>query len=133
MKMRQRQGLKPFHCVMLCTILLAGIGFGVARAELDGGTRDRTGQSPLPSGQLPTPTAATGSSFAAVNTGGDFAACEKGQVDVAAKATDFHGEEMIKRLILADLDRAKREQYEGDADKCLEALDHARKLIAGDY
>jgi hypothetical protein len=69
----------------------------------------------------------------AKDRGGDFEACGKGQVEVARKAADFHGEEMIRRLIAADLLRAKKEEAEGDADECLEALDHANKLIAGQY
>lgn len=70
---------------------------------------------------------------AAKDRGGDFEACGKGQVEVAQKAADFHGEERIRRLIAADILRAKKEEAEGDADECLEALDHANKLIAGQY
>ena len=69
----------------------------------------------------------------AENRGGDFQACTQGQVEVAKRAADFQGEEMIKKLIAADLRRARKEEAEGDADECLEALDHAKKLIAGDY
>ncbi len=69
----------------------------------------------------------------AKDRGGDFDACDKGQLEVAKKAEDFHGEHRIKQLIDADLVRAKREENEGDADECLEALDHANKLIAGKY
>lgn len=60
-------------------------------------------------------------------------ACTKGQADVARQAAGFHGEDRIKQLIDADLTRAQKEFDEGDADECLEALDHARKLIAGQY
>ncbi len=70
---------------------------------------------------------------AAKDTDADFAACDKGQVEVAAKASSFQGEARIKQLIDADLARAQREETEGDADECLEALDHAGKLIKGDY
>ena len=63
----------------------------------------------------------------------DDASCTKGQQEIAAKAADFHGETMIRQLIDADLTRAKREQAEGDADECLEALDHAGKLLRGEY
>lgn len=70
---------------------------------------------------------------AAKDKGGDFDACQKGQVEVAAKAASYQGNDKIRRLIQADLTRAGREEGEGDADECLEALDHARKLIAGQY
>ena len=69
----------------------------------------------------------------AKDRGGDFDACNKGQAEVARQAADFHGEARIKQLIDADLVRAQKELYEGDADECVEALDHARKLIAGQY
>ena len=39
----------------------------------------------------------------------------------------------MKRLIEADLSRARKEEAEGDADECIEAMDHANKLIAGQY
>lgn len=70
---------------------------------------------------------------AAKDRGGDFDACTKGQTEVARKAADFHGDDRIKRLIAADITRAKKEEAEGDADECIEALDHANKLIAGQY
>jgi hypothetical protein len=60
--------------------------------------------------------------------GADLDACVKGQTDVAKRVTDFHGESRIKQLIQADLDRAQREQAEGDADECNEAIDHANKI-----
>jgi hypothetical protein len=69
----------------------------------------------------------------AENNGGDFDACMKGQDEVARLAKDFRGEDRIRRLINADLTRAKKEEAEGDADECLEALEHARKLINGQY
>ncbi len=65
--------------------------------------------------------------------GGDFDACTKGQAEVAKQAAAFQGEDRIRQLIAADLTRAQKELYEGDADECVEALDHARKLIAGQY
>jgi hypothetical protein len=65
--------------------------------------------------------------------GGDFEACRKGQSEIAEKASNFHGEDRVRRLIEADLIRAKREEAEGDADECLEAIEHANKLIAGSY
>jgi len=64
---------------------------------------------------------------------GDCAGCEKGQTEAAKQAADFHGEARIKQLIDADLQRSEKELNEGDADECIEALDHARKLIAGQY
>lgn len=70
---------------------------------------------------------------AAKDKGGDFDACSKGQTEVARKVSDYQGEDRIKRLLQADLSRARREEAEGDADECLEALDHATKLIAGQY
>jgi hypothetical protein len=70
---------------------------------------------------------------AAKDRGGDIEACTKGQAELSRKAADFHGEAKIKRLIEADMTRAKREEGEGDADECIEALDHANKLIAGEY
>lgn len=70
---------------------------------------------------------------AAKDKGGDFDACTKGQVELARKAANFQGADRIKRLIQADLSRAAKEEAEGDADECLEALDHAAKLLAGQY
>ena len=69
----------------------------------------------------------------AAGAGGDLNSCAKGRVEVARQAADFHGEDRIKQLINADLTRAQKELNEGDADECIEALDHARKLIAGQY
>ena len=59
--------------------------------------------------------------------------CTTRQSELAKQAETFQGELMIKRLIAADLQRASREQAEGDAEECIEALDHAAKLLAGDY
>jgi len=69
----------------------------------------------------------------AASRGGDFDACNKGQVEVAKLSKEFHGEERIRLLIEADLKRARREENEGDADECIEALDHAKQLIEGKY
>jgi hypothetical protein len=70
---------------------------------------------------------------AAKDKGGDAEACIKGQEEVAAKLADYNGDDMIKRLIAADLKRAGKEQAEGDDDECVEAIQHAKKLLAGDY
>jgi hypothetical protein len=69
----------------------------------------------------------------AAGRGGDFDVCSERQVETAKKAAEFHGEERINRLIQADLLRAKKEEAEGDADECVEALDHAEKLLSGNY
>lgn len=62
----------------------------------------------------------------------DAAVCKTRQVETAQKAAGFQGDARIKRLIDADLRRASKEESEGDADECIEALDHAAKLLAGD-
>jgi hypothetical protein len=67
----------------------------------------------------------------AKDKGGDAAACTKGQADLAPRAAAYQGDAMTKRLIEADLVRARKEQFEGDADECVEALEHATKLLAG--
>jgi hypothetical protein len=69
----------------------------------------------------------------AANRGGDFEACAKRQLEIGQQAARFNGEPRITRLIQADLQRAKKEEAEGDADECLEALDHAAKLLRGEY
>ena len=61
----------------------------------------------------------------------DAADCTRRQVELAKQAAAFQGDTQIKRLIDADLQRARREQAEGDNDECVEALDHAAKLLAG--
>jgi len=56
--------------LLLSATLLASIGLaGVreARADMDDGKLDNTGQAPLPSGQFITPTFATGSTFTILN------------------------------------------------------------------
>ena len=58
--------------------------------------------------------------------------CKARQPELAQKAEAFKGDEKMKRLIEADLRRASREETEGDGDECVEALDHAAKLLAGD-
>ena len=62
----------------------------------------------------------------------DLATCSARRAEVSKRAATFHGDARIKRLIDADLKRAVQEQAEGDGDECIEALDHATKLLAGD-
>ena len=62
----------------------------------------------------------------------DAATCTARQAEIAKQAAAFNGDARTKRLIDADLKRALREQAEGDNDECIEALDHATKLLAGD-
>ena len=62
----------------------------------------------------------------------DLDACTKRHAELSKKAETFHGDAQIKRLIDADLRRSLQEQAEGDADECMEALDHAAKLLAGE-
>ncbi len=59
------------------------------------------------------------------------AACTTRHAELTKQAAGFNGDTMTKRLIEADLKRALKEQAEGDGDECLEALDHATKLLAG--
>ncbi len=61
----------------------------------------------------------------------DLAACSARGALVRQKAEKFDGDVRIKRLIDADLKRARAEAAEGDADECNEALDHATKLLSG--
>jgi hypothetical protein len=63
----------------------------------------------------------------------EFAACDARRAVVAKKAEAFVGTERIRRLIEADIRRAGQELAEGDADECTEALDHAEKLLSGNY
>ena len=58
--------------------------------------------------------------------------CQARQVEIAKKTDAFTGEPMMKKLIEADLRRATQELIEGDADECMEALDHATKLLNGE-
>ena len=62
----------------------------------------------------------------------ESAACTARHAEVSKQAATFNGDARTKRLIDADLKRALREQAEGDSDECIEALDHATKLLAGD-
>jgi hypothetical protein len=59
------------------------------------------------------------------------ATCQARQADVSSKVDQFSGDPMLKRVMQADLVRARRELIEGDADECMEALDHATKLLSG--
>ena len=59
------------------------------------------------------------------------ATCTTRHAELTRQAAGFNGDTRIKRLIDADLKRAMKEQAEGDGDECLEALDHATKLLAG--
>lgn len=59
----------------------------------------------------------------------DGAACQARQAQVATRVEAFKGDTMVRRIMLADLDRAERELAEGDPDECMEALDHTEKLL----
>ena len=61
----------------------------------------------------------------------DAATCTARIAELSRKAAEYKGPERMRRLIEADLIRASREQAEGDADECMEALDHAARLLAG--
>ena len=67
--MRENRGLNLFRRSLLGATVLAGVHCGLARADIDDGTLDNTGQLPLPSGQFVTPTAATGAVFTTLNPG----------------------------------------------------------------
>ena len=58
-----------FRLSLLAASMLTGLYCGGARADIDDGTLDNTGQLPLPSGQLVTPAAATGAVFTTLNPG----------------------------------------------------------------
>lgn len=62
----------------------------------------------------------------------EAAACTARHAEIAKRAAAFNGNARTKRLIDADLKRALREQAEGDSGECIQALDHATKLLAGD-
>jgi len=69
-KMTARRKRIPLKVLLLSATLLGGVGVaGVrgARADIDDGKLDNTGQAPLPSGQFITPTFATGSTFTVLN------------------------------------------------------------------
>ena len=70
--------------------------------------------------------------LASADSAADMAACTARQPELIKQTAEFKGDPQIKRLIEADLTRAKKEQAEGDGDECVEALDHAAKLLAGD-
>jgi YVTN family beta-propeller protein len=67
--MRKNHEPSRFRCWLLGATVLAGLWCGVARADIDDGELDNTGQLPLPSGQFVTPTAATGAIFTTLNPG----------------------------------------------------------------
>ena len=60
----------------------------------------------------------------------DMSTCTTRHAELTKQVAGYTGDARTKRLIEADLKRAMREQAEGDADECLEALDHATKLLA---
>ncbi len=62
--------------------------------------------------------------------GDDDAQCTARYAELVNRAAGYSEDAQIKRLIEADLQRAKKEQAEGDADECIEALDHAAQLLA---
>lgn len=68
---------------------------------------------------------------AAATPADDMAACTTRHAELTKQAAGFGGDARMKRLIDADLKRAMKEQAEGDGDECIEALDHAAKLLAG--
>jgi len=68
---------------------------------------------------------------AAASPAEDLATCSTRQAELSRQAATFNGDGQIKRLIDANLKRALKEQAEGDGDECIEALDHATKLLAG--
>ena len=68
---------------------------------------------------------------AAATPAEDAATCTARHAELTKQAAGFNGDTRIKRLIDADLKRALREQAEGDGNECIEALDHATRLLAG--
>ena len=68
---------------------------------------------------------------AAATPAEDAATCITRHAELTKQAAGFNGDTRIKRLIDADLKRAMKELAEGDGDECIEALDHATKLLAG--
>ena len=68
---------------------------------------------------------------AAATPAEDAATCTARHAELSKQAAGFNGDTRIKRLINADLKRALKEQAEGDSSECIEALDHATKLLAG--
>jgi len=67
--MRMKHELNRFRWSLLGATVLAGLCCGIARADIDDGELDNSGQLPLPSGQFVTPTAATGAVFTTLNPG----------------------------------------------------------------
>lgn len=68
---------------------------------------------------------------AAATPAEEAATCTTRHAELTKQAAGFSGDARIKRLIDADLKRAMKEQAEGDGNECIEALDHAAKLLAG--
>ena len=63
----------------------------------------------------------------------DMADCKARQAELAKQAASYTGDARTRRLIEFDLKSAAKEQSENDAADCLEALDHAAKLLAGAF
>ena len=61
----------------------------------------------------------------------DTATCVARHAELTVKVRDYTGDAQLKQLMEADLKRAMKELAEGDADECIEALDHTVKLLAG--
>jgi len=60
----------------------------------------------------------------------DMTACITQRIALTKQAASFTGDAKTKQFIDRALRRAGREQAEGDSDECIEALDHAAKLLA---
>ncbi len=67
----------------------------------------------------------------AAHAADDVATCKSRQAELSPQVQAYQGDPMMKRIMQADLERATRELIEGDADECMEALDHATKLLSG--
>jgi hypothetical protein len=60
----------------------------------------------------------------------DMAVCNAQRPELLKRAESFTGDAQTKKYIDRALRHAGREQAEGDGDECVEALDHAAKLLA---
>jgi len=60
----------------------------------------------------------------------DLSECMTRRAVLGQQAAAFKGDAKTKQFIDRALRRAGREQAEGDGDECIEALDHAAKLLA---